>query len=274
MKKKLLALLFVLLLVCVVALVACQGNVDQNKGRAINSVNHRGFSLEAPENTLSAYRLSKEKGFTMVECDITFTKDGVPVLLHDDTIDRTSNGTGAIRELTLEEARQYDFGSWKDEKYAKEKIPTLDEFLDLCVELELYPYLEVKNGASEAEVTLIAKAVSDHGFDAPTWIARDINILTQLAKIFPKGRFGLIVNIIGSKGVKQMAALSNDTNEVFIDSYFKFVVGAQVNTCKKHNVGLELWTMNDEDKIWNVNPYVSGVTSDCVNAQELFKTAK
>lgn len=273
MKKKFLAVLFAVLLASVMLLSACQGNVEQNKGRAINSVNHRGYSLEAPENTLSAYRLSKEKGFTMVECDITFTKDGVPVLLHDDSIDRTSTGSGAVRDLTFEEVRKYDFGSWKDSKYANEKIPTLDEFLDLCVELELYPYLEVKDGASEAEVALIAKAVLDHGFDAPTWIARDINILAQLVKIFPKGRFGLIVNIIGSKAVKQMKALANDTNEVFIDSFYKLVVGAQVNTCKKHGVGLELWTMDNEKEVWNVNPYVSGVTSDCINAQELFKAS-
>ena len=84
---------------------------EDNSG--VLSVNHRGYSAIAPENTLPAYRLSKEKGFRYVETDVSFTSDGVPVLLHDASIDRTSDGTGKIAEMTFEQVRQYDFGSWK-----------------------------------------------------------------------------------------------------------------------------------------------------------------
>ena len=79
----------------------------------VMSINHRGYSAEAPENTLAAFRMSKEMGFDAVECDVRFTKDGVPVLLHDEKVDRTSNGKGKIGDLTLEQVRKLDFGSWK-----------------------------------------------------------------------------------------------------------------------------------------------------------------
>lgn len=66
------------------------------------AVNHRGYSKDAPENTIPAYIMSKQKGFNYVECDVAFTKDGVAVLLHDSTIDRTSNGSGSISSMTYE----------------------------------------------------------------------------------------------------------------------------------------------------------------------------
>lgn len=92
---------------------------------------HRGDS-DAPENTLPAIEKAIEKGYKHIEVDIQFTSDGVCVLLHDNTIDRTSDGTGAIYNMTYEAALQYDFGSWKSQEYAGTKIPTLEEALLLC----------------------------------------------------------------------------------------------------------------------------------------------
>ena len=74
-----------------------------------NPIAHRGGS--DPENTLAAIRRAKERGLTVAEVDVWYTKDGHPVVLHDHTVDRTSNGTGDIREMTLEEVKRLDFGS-------------------------------------------------------------------------------------------------------------------------------------------------------------------
>lgn len=67
---------------------------------------HRGLALDYPENTLSAFKMSKKLGADFFECDLQFTKDGVPVILHDDTVDRTTNGAGRIRDLLFREVRQ------------------------------------------------------------------------------------------------------------------------------------------------------------------------
>ena len=69
-------------------------------------IGHRGGGLEAPENTLAAIKLAKENGATGVEFDLDFTKDGVPIVIHDSTVDRTTDGTGKVCDFTYEEIRE------------------------------------------------------------------------------------------------------------------------------------------------------------------------
>lgn len=106
---------------------------------------HRG-DIEAPENTLPAIERAIEKGYKQIEVDIQFTLDGVCVLLHDNTIDRTSNGTGAIYNMTYETALQYDFGSWKSQEYEGTKIPTLEQALLLCKKNKVTLQIDFNDG--------------------------------------------------------------------------------------------------------------------------------
>lgn len=96
-------------------------------------VAHRGLLRHAPENTLSNFRacLELRLGF---EFDIEQTKDGKLICLHDNTVDRTTDGTGRVSELTLEQIRQLDAGSWFDAHFAGERIPTVEEVLKLIAE--------------------------------------------------------------------------------------------------------------------------------------------
>jgi len=89
---------------------------------------HRGASAYAPENTLAAFNLALELGADGVELDVSLTKDRVPVVLHDDTVDRTTNGHGAVNQMTLAQVKELD-ASNKFEKYCGEIIPTLEEVL-------------------------------------------------------------------------------------------------------------------------------------------------
>ncbi|MDR4997699.1 glycerophosphodiester phosphodiesterase [Brevibacillus parabrevis] len=91
---------------------------------------HRGWSGKAPENTMTAIRLAlAEPAIQAMEIDVQLSSDGVPVLIHDFTLERTTNGSGLVKDHTLEELRQLDAGKWLDEKFAGEKIPTLEEAL-------------------------------------------------------------------------------------------------------------------------------------------------
>ena len=100
----------------------------------VKSVNHRGYG-DAPENTLPAFIMSCKKGFEYVECDVALTSDGIPVLLHDDTINRTArNADGSqlsedvnIKDITYAQAVSYDYGLWKSTEYAGTQIPTFAE---------------------------------------------------------------------------------------------------------------------------------------------------
>lgn len=111
---------------------------------------HRGWSAFYPENTMPAFIAALELGVDQIETDVHITKDGELVLIHDKMVDRTTNGTGLIRDYTLEQLRQLDAGSWKDERFRGTQIPTLHEFMELVkdhptitldVEIKEYPEL-------------------------------------------------------------------------------------------------------------------------------------
>ncbi|HID07521.1 MAG TPA: glycerophosphodiester phosphodiesterase, partial [Armatimonadetes bacterium] len=81
-------------------------------------IGHRGFSARYPENTLLSFRKAVELGVDGVELDVRLSKDGMAVLMHDATVDRTTNGIGAVADLTWEQLRTLDAGSWKAEEFA------------------------------------------------------------------------------------------------------------------------------------------------------------
>lgn len=112
---------------------------------------HRGFSSLAPENTLVAYRKAIEVGAEMAECDTYLTKDGVPILLHDRTLKRTTGTDAPPRALTLEEIQKLDAGKWKDPEYAGERVPTLKELMTL-VKGKLRLVIEIKEHEIEEPV--------------------------------------------------------------------------------------------------------------------------
>jgi glycerophosphoryl diester phosphodiesterase len=116
---------------------------------------HRGFSGIAPENTLFAFQKAIDLKPDAFELDVHLSKDGQLIVIHDDTVDRTTNGKGKIIDLTLAELKQLDAGSWFDSKYAGERIPTLAEALDLAKD-KIDVMVELKaTGTPEKAVPLI-----------------------------------------------------------------------------------------------------------------------
>lgn len=91
---------------------------------------HRGASFDAPENTLAAFKLARQMGADGVELDTLLTSDDVPVVIHDFTVDKTTDGSGKVREKTLREIKKLDAGSHFDYSFRTQRIPTLDEALE------------------------------------------------------------------------------------------------------------------------------------------------
>ena len=92
---------------------------------------HRGDSANAPENTLAAFQRALALGVAWIELDVHPAKDGTLMVLHDDTVDRTTNGSGAVRDLTPDQLRRLDAGSWFAPSFSGERIPGLPEVLEL-----------------------------------------------------------------------------------------------------------------------------------------------
>ena len=239
------------------------------KNYAVKSVNHRGFGT-APENTLEAYTLSSHNGFSMVECDVNFTKDGYAVLLHDDTVDRTSNGSGNVGEMTLAELKSLDFGSYKSPLYKGVQIPTFEEFISLCVELGLHPYIEIKNTVTEAQAKSLVDTVAKYGMlDNCTWISFSNASLAAVLKYDRTARVGYVTSGIDTNVISNALALKTGENEVFIDTYYSYVskdntnCDANVELVRNAGLGLEVYTVDYMDIIAKkLHSYVSGVTSN------------
>ena len=108
---------------------------------------HRGYSGRYPENTLLAFRKAIEAGAASIELDVHVSADSKLIVIHDGTVDRTSNGHGAVAELTSDQLTKLDAGSWKNPEFAGEKIPTLEETLALTLESNVSFNVEVKKFA-------------------------------------------------------------------------------------------------------------------------------
>ncbi|GKV54742.1 glycerophosphoryl diester phosphodiesterase [Sporosarcina sp. NCCP-2222] len=106
---------------------------------------HRGASGTFPENTIAAFKEAARLPVHGVEFDVHLTKDGELVVIHDETIDRTSNGSGYVKDLTLAQLKEYDFGSWFSPDFAGEKIPTLEEVLHLFQSTHHHINIELKS---------------------------------------------------------------------------------------------------------------------------------
>ena len=116
---------------------------------------HRGLSARYPENTLAAFEGAIAAGAHMVELDVSLTKDRRLVVIHDDRVDRTTNGSGAVKALTLEQLARMDAGSWFDPVFSAERVPTLAQVLDavngrLRVNIEIKPEAFERQGPADA----------------------------------------------------------------------------------------------------------------------------
>lgn len=124
----------------------------------VSVIAHRGGGHDAPENTLAAIREASKNGATGVELDVEFSADGVPILMHDDTVDRTTDGVGPLTSMSYAELGRLDASAKHPlrETFGAQKIPTLEEAVEECIRLNLVIYFDVKGHADQAAAALSA----------------------------------------------------------------------------------------------------------------------
>ena len=152
------ALFLILVVPLLMGCSACKRSSGVMPERGICA--HRGAMDSHPENTIAAFKEAVRLGAHMIEFDVRMTKDGHLVVLHDETVDRTTNGKGEISELTLEEVKRLDAGSWKSEKFRGEKIPTFKEALAVMPD-NIWLNVHIKGGAKLGEK--VARVIMDEG---------------------------------------------------------------------------------------------------------------
>ena len=238
----------------------------------LRGVNHRGYNITAPENTLPAFILSRLRGFKYVETDVRFTSDGIPVLLHDETVDRTSNGNGKIRDLSFDEVRKLDFGSWKASEYEGTPIPTFEEFLSLCRDIGLEPNIELKLGTKE-QIQQLVDLVEEYGLKGKaTYISFSLQLLKYVVEKDPRARVGFVSSRVNDSVVQNAISLRTGENEVYVGS-----ADYSDNTillCKSAGLPLSVYVINTVELVLSLPSYVSSVTSNGLHAGRVIYEAR
>lgn len=235
----------------------------------VRGINHRGY-FTAPENTIPAFKLSKDNGFDSVETDVRFTSDGVAVLLHDESINRTArNADGTtisttinIADITYEQALEYDFGIYKGAAYAGTKIPRFDQFLIVCHRLGLHPYVEIKTG-TQGQIEGLADTVVLCGMKkSTTWISYNASQLDYIKGKLRSARLGLIASIVYESLITTVVGLKTGDNEVFVDlDNYAPVTSSFINDLIAADLPLEVF-INGDWSIGTSNAYITGITTD------------
>ena len=244
--------------------------ISLNAEKAVRGIAHRGYDSVAPENTASAFIEAAKAGFTTIETDIRFTSDNVPVLIHDATVDRTSNGTGNVADMTLQQLKTLDFGSWFNSAFTGEKILTLSEGIELCKKLGLKMLLENKTwgGATDADLRgTIANAIKRYAYKDSVMIMYDAaGALANFATELPNVPLVLLQNDIYSEITAQITTLKNVTNSVYVAVNYVNITTEKIETILNLDAKILLWTIDTESTIKSIDIGVSGIVSNSLNA--------
>lgn len=238
----------------------------------INVVLHRGFSAVAPENTLPSFREGVRRGFKEMETDIWFTKDNVPVICHDPSIDRTSSGTGTIANMTLSQLKEFDFGSWKNKEYTGTEIPTLEE---LIIDARKYGYklnLEPKENWTIEQATIVVNLIKK--YDMQNNIAfNGYNgyALQHIHDLCDSINLRRSVTEITEDTINATLSLKSDNNNVKIIINASNLTDDMLNLAKEKNVPVHVYFANNIATYEGYSEkYISETTTDYLNPTEYY----
>ncbi|SNB61198.1 glycerophosphoryl diester phosphodiesterase [Arboricoccus pini] len=209
-------------------------------------VGHRGARARAPENTLAGLRKAAELGATWVEFDVMLTADGVPVLMHDDTLDRTTNGQGSTAAITLAELSKLDAGGYFSAAFANERVPTFKEAIDILIDLHLAANVEIKPVPGHERQT--AHAVAQILADSWPAIGPDLLIssfsktaLTEARATAPALAYGLLVEEVPAN----WASLMQELGCTSLHAWHEKTAPEEVASIAAEGVPVLLYTVND-----------------------------
>ncbi len=202
---------------------------------------HRGASGNAPENTLAAFKKAVALGATFIETDLQLSRDARFVAIHDATVNRTTNGQGAVHEMTLADLRRLDAGSWFGSEFAGERIPTLEEIFEFSKKNDVVFYLEIKPvGSWGGEHALIGALRESGEIPRTVVISFDAAILLSLRNIEPTLMTGLLYDGLIENPLDKAVAIGARQLAVRGD----LVTPAMLAEAQKKDLQVVCWTVN------------------------------
>jgi glycerophosphoryl diester phosphodiesterase len=238
-----------------------------NQSNHIKNIAHRGASAYAPEHTIEAYKLGQQLKGDYIEIDLQMTKDGRLIAMHDETLDRTTNGTGLVRNHTLTEIKQLDAGSFFNEKYpdlAKEefkhaKVPTLAEIIETFGQNANY-YIETKSpdeypGMEEKLLEIINHYHINDKVIIQSFSEESLRKIHNLNANIP------LVQLLSYKKAVQLTGAEIEKYKTYcigLGMNYKYIDAAYVKKIKQHGLEVHPFTVDNEKDmkkllIWGVD---------------------
>jgi glycerophosphoryl diester phosphodiesterase len=234
------------------------------QGRKPLCIGHRGAAHDAPENTIPSFVRALDVGAETVELDVHRTRDGALVCMHDATVDRTTDGTGAVADHDLDGLRQLDAGSWMGEEFAGTRVPTLREALD-CICPRAVCAIEVKAKGIEDDVVRVVREAD--AWDRVLAISFHEDVLRKLHALAPELPTGLIVGGEAAEDRREQArelirrCRRADAN--LLSACFPLVTPELIAECHLRGLCLWVWTLDAEPPMRAlVHAGIGGITSN------------
>ncbi|MDP9477584.1 MAG: glycerophosphodiester phosphodiesterase [Actinomycetota bacterium] len=211
------------------------------------NIGHRGAAGLEPENTLRSFRRAEEEGADALEMDLRVTRDGHLVVLHDPTVDRTTNGTGPVHGLTLAEVQRLDGG-------LGERVPTFGEVLEATA-LPLHAELKVEEAAEPLTRVILEEDVAGR----VTPISFDPEALRRVKRVLPDQPVGLIL----SGAPPDAAELARSVGADLVSLEWAYLNAEAVERCRRAGLKVTAWTVNEPGQMRRVIELgVDGIVTD------------
>jgi glycerophosphoryl diester phosphodiesterase len=238
--------------------------------KPLELIAHRGFSSEGAENTMAAFTQAHQMGAYALECDVQFTSDGVAVLCHDGTIDRTTTGTGSIASMTLSQIQSYDAGSKSmGANFSGVKVPTFDEFLSFSKGRTHYILSEFKSYRTLSDLGIMVGLIQQYDMEKMCILQSfDFTHLDLLRGYSSVINFGALFDV--EPTTAQYDKMESDGNCTLLINYDKVIANSSiVTTCYSRGIDIGVWTVDDRTTILKLlgmgvskimsNRYIGGI---------------
>jgi glycerophosphoryl diester phosphodiesterase len=225
---------------------------------------HRGDLVHAPENTLPSFSQAIQKGADGVELDVKLTADGHIIVIHDPTVDRTTNGSGKVASFALNEIRKLDAGKWFDEKFSDTKVPLLEEVFeavgrDKLINIELTNYSTPRDELAQKVCELIKRHNNQVQIIFSSFFASNLNITAQILPGVPRG----LLAMPGLLGLwaRSFGFMFGDYQA--LHPHISSVSREQVQRAHRIQRRVHVWTANTPEEIIRLTEWgVDGIFSD------------
>lgn len=216
---------------------------------------HRGYSGRYPENTMLSFREAAKTGCAGIELDVQLTKDGVPVVIHDERIDRTTDGTGYVVDYTYEELMRFNADAICGGRHGFHPIPTFEEYCAWAKDLDLVTNVEIKTGVyyyEDVEEKTVALLKKYGLMDRVLFSSFNHSSLFRVKELAPEAPLGALLE---HQGLGNAGYYCERYGFAYYHPGLKGLTRETVEGCKKHGVGVNVWTVNDMAALEQLNDW-------------------